>query len=78
MAGVIEWGKLGQLLWVAPVAGLAVALTFSLIIVGVSRAGEARRDRAGGIAAAYSALALAATAGFCAVVVYGVQIITTK
>jgi hypothetical protein len=78
MPATIEWDKIAELLWVAPVAGLAVSITFSLVILGVSRADEARRAGAGGVAAAYSALALTAGVAFLATVVYGVQIITTK
>jgi uncharacterized membrane protein len=74
----IEWSKIGELLWVAPAAGLAVAIAFSLVILGSSRAGDARRAHDGGAAAAYSALALVAGAAFLAVVVYGVQIIVAK
>jgi hypothetical protein len=72
----IEWDKLGELLWVAPVAGLAVAVTYSLMIVGYARASELRREGAGGgMALAYSALALVSTAAFIVVVVYGVGVI---
>jgi uncharacterized membrane protein len=74
----IEWGKIGQLLWAAPVAGIAVAITFSLVIVGVARAGDARRDGAGGLAAAYSVLTVVATVAFAAVVVFGVWVIIAK
>jgi hypothetical protein len=73
----IEWGKIGELLWVAPVAGLIVAITFSLLILGISRVGDARRASSSGATALFSALALLSAAGFVAVVVYGVQIITT-
>lgn len=75
----IEWDKIGELLWVAPIAGLAVAITYALMIVGFARATEARRDGSGGIAAmAYSLLALVSTVAFFAVVVYGVVIIVKK
>ena len=77
---VIEWDKIGELLWVAPLAGLAVAITYSLMIVGFARAGEARRDGGhGGVAGmAYSVLAVLSTVAFLAVVVYGVTIIVKK
>jgi hypothetical protein len=78
MAATMEWGKVGQLLWVAPLAGLAVSLTFALLLLGVTRAGEARRGGAAVAAAAYSALAAVATAGFVGVVVYGVEVIARK
>jgi len=75
---VIEWDKIGELLWVAPLAGLAVAITYSLMIVGFARAGEARRDGAGTARMAYSVLAVLSTVAFLAVVVYGVTIIVKK
>jgi hypothetical protein len=79
ISAVIEWDKIGELLWVAPVAGLAVAITYSFMIVGYARASEARREGSPGIAAmAYSLLAIASTAAFLAVVVYGVVVIVKK
>ncbi|HEY6761377.1 MAG TPA: hypothetical protein VI318_17895 [Baekduia sp.] len=79
ISAAIEWGKIGELLWVAPLAGLAVAITYSLMIVGYARGTEARRDGAAGVRAmAYSLLALVSTAAFLAVVVYGVVIIVKK
>jgi hypothetical protein len=75
----IEWNKIGELLWAAPLAGLAVATSYALMIVGFSRADEARRDGGGGLAAmAYSLLALVSTAAFLGVVVFGVVIIVKK
>jgi hypothetical protein len=79
LSAVIEWDKIGQLLWVAPLAGLAVAITYSLMIVGFARAGEARREGGGGVTAmAYSLLAVLSTAAFFAVVVFGVVVIVRK
>jgi hypothetical protein len=80
MPGVIDWDAIGQLLWVAPIAGIAVSITYALMIVGYARADEARRpDGAGaGTAMAYTLLALASTAAFLAVVVFGVVIIVKK
>ena len=76
----IDWDAIGELLWVAPLAGLTVAITYSLMIVGYARADEARRDGgSGGVAGvAYGVLALASTTAFVAVVVYGVVIIVRK
>jgi hypothetical protein len=76
----IEWDKIGQLLWVAPVAGLAIAITYSFMIVGYARADEARRPdgRGAATAFAYTLLALVSTAAFLAVVAYGVIIIVKK
>jgi hypothetical protein len=80
MSAAIEWNKIGELLWVAPVAGLAVAVFYSLMIVGWARATEARRGEGGGGASAlaYSALGVVATLAFLAVVVFGVLVIVNK
>jgi hypothetical protein len=74
----IEWDKIGELLYVAPIAAIAVAITFSLVIVGVARADEARREGATRTAAAFSVVAAVSLAAFAAVVVYGVTIIVQK
>ena len=78
MLATIEWDKIGELLWVAPVAALAVSLSFSLMIMGSARASEARREGAGGTAMLYSVVALLSTVGFVAVVVFGVVVIVKK
>jgi hypothetical protein len=75
----IDWDAIGQLLWVAPIAGIAVSVTYALMIVGYARADEARRrENAGTTTMAYTLLALASTAAFLAVVVFGVVIIVKK
>jgi hypothetical protein len=78
MLGVIEWDKIGQLVWVAPLAALAVAVTFSLTIMGTSRADDARRAGAGTTAMLYSLVALISGLAFVAVVVFGVVVIVNK
>ena len=78
MLGVIEWDKIAELLWVAPLAALAVSLTFSLMIMGSARANDARRAGAGTTAMLYSLLTVLATLGFAAVVVYGVVVTVDK
>jgi hypothetical protein len=78
MLGVIEWDKIGQLLWAAPLAALTVSITFSLIIMGASRADDARREGAATTAMLYSLVALLSAVGFVAVVVFGVVVIVNK
>jgi hypothetical protein len=79
IGAVIDWGKIGELLWVAPLAGLAVAVTYALMILGFARADEARRTGSGGVAGVgYSVLAIVSTAAFLAVVVYGVVVVVRK
>jgi uncharacterized membrane protein YhaH (DUF805 family) len=78
MLAKIEWDQIAELLYVAPVAGLTVAITFSVLILGVARAGDAQRTGASRTAAAYSLLAVVAMLAFAATVVFGVQVIITK
>jgi hypothetical protein len=78
MLAAIEWDKIGELLWVAPVAALAVAVSFSLMIMGSARATDAQRAGAGTTAMLYSAVALISGLAFAAVVVFGVGVIVNK
>jgi hypothetical protein len=78
MLAAIEWDKIGELLWVAPVAALAVAVSFSLMIMGSARATDAQREGAGTTAMLYSAVALVSGLAFAAVVVFGVGVIVNK
>ena len=74
----VDTKALVQLIWVAPLAALIVALTFSLVIHGVARASDSRRAGRGGLATAYGALAILAALAFAAAVLFGVIIITSK
>jgi uncharacterized membrane protein YhaH (DUF805 family) len=74
----IKWDQIAELLYVAPVAGLTVAITFSVLILGVARAGDAQRTGASRAAAGYSLLALVAMLAFAGTVVFGVQVIVSK
>jgi hypothetical protein len=78
MLAKIEWDKIGEMLYVAPIAALLVAVTFAVVIVGVARADEARREGSARSAAAFSVLAVVSLTAFAAVVVYGVTIIFSK
>ena len=43
MIATIDVGKLAELVWASLLAGIAVAVCFSLVIIGVARAGDCRR-----------------------------------
>jgi hypothetical protein len=77
MPAVIEWGKIGQVIWVSAVAGVLVTALFSVAIYGVSRAAESRRTGTGPTGA-FGALAAAALAGFAGVVVFAITVILQK
>ena len=78
IGATIEWDKIGELLYVAPLAGLAVSISYALMIVGWARADEARQSHAGGRALAYSALGAVATIAFLGVVIFGITVIVNK
>ncbi len=75
MLAAIEWDKIGELLWAAPLAALAVSVTFSLMIMGSARATDAQRAGSGTAAMLYSVVALVSGLAFAAVVVFGVAVI---
>ena len=78
MLAQIEWDKIGELLWAAPLAALAVSVSFSLMIMGSARATDARRAGTTTIAMLYSVLALVSGVAFAAVVVFGVSVIVNR
>ncbi|HWI22884.1 MAG TPA: hypothetical protein VNT22_09755 [Baekduia sp.] len=78
MLAAIEWSHLLELVWAAALAGIAVAIIYALMILGISKADDARRRGAAVAAGLYGVLALAATVAFVGAIVYGVSIITTK
>lgn len=67
--------ELIQLIWVAPLAVLVVSVTFSLALLGATRAGEHRRAGHSAAAIGFSALALVAGLAFTGLVVAAVGLI---
>jgi hypothetical protein len=74
----IDAGQLFELAWASVVAGIAVAVSFSLVIVGAARAQDCRRNRRAGSATAYAALSVLAAALFIGIAVFAISVITTK
>jgi hypothetical protein len=74
----IDWGKLGELVWAAALAGVAVSVAFSLVILGATRASDLRRAERPGAASAYIALTAVAGLAFAGAVVFGVSVIVSK
>lgn len=71
----LAYAELLDLIWVAPLAVIAVAVTFSLALLGATRSGELRRAGNGGAATVYGALGVLAGIAFAAIVVVGVGVI---
>jgi Na+/H+-dicarboxylate symporter len=67
-----------QVVWVSVVAGVGISVLFSLVILGATRSGDARRAGRGGAASLYLALAVGAFALFAAGVVLGVETMLDK
>jgi hypothetical protein len=77
MLGVIEWGKVGEVIWVSAVAGVGVTVLFALAIYAGSRSAEARRT-GNGHGTAYAALSAISLLVFAAVVVIGLTVALKK
>ena len=78
MIATIDVGKLFELVWAAALAGVGVAVCFSVIIIGAARAEDCRRNRRSGSATAYAALSVVAGFAFFGIVIYGISVITAK
>lgn len=78
MIGTIEWSKLAELVWVSAIAAAAVAVIFSLVILGAARAEDAMRRGAHSSAILFGVLGVLSLVGFLATVAYGISVIVTK
>jgi hypothetical protein len=78
MIAAIDVAKLFELVWASMLAGVAVAVTFSLVIIGITRADDCRRDRRSGSATAYAALSAFAALLFFGGVAFGISVIAAK
>ena len=78
MIAAIDVGQLFELVWAAALASIAVAICFSLVIIGAARAEDCRRNRRTGSATAYAALSVVALLAFLGIVVFAISVITTK
>jgi len=74
----VEVGLLLEVVWASLLAGIAVTVLFSCVVLFGARSAEARRGGESGAAMAYAALALASISAFAVVVVYGVTIMLSK
>jgi len=78
MIAAIDTGKLFELVWASALAGVAVAICFSLVIIGAARAEDCRRNRRSGSATAYATLSVLAGLAFLGIAVFGITVITAK
>ncbi len=78
MIAAVDTDALVELMWAAPLAVLTVTVSWGLVVIGVTRSAEARRDGRAGAAAAYGTVALAGAAIFMTAVVLGLIIMVSK
>ena len=78
IAAVINTHALVKMLYSSVVAGVGVAVVFSLAILGATRSGEMRRQQRAGAAAGYTALAAASLLIVGAMVIYGLVLVAHK
>jgi Na+/H+-dicarboxylate symporter len=77
-AAAIDWSKLLELVWASALAGIAVAIVFSALILGATRASDHRRAGASSTSTAYVVLAVVAALAFAGGVVFGISVIVSK
>ena len=77
-ATIVDTHALLKVIAAAFLAGVGVSITFSLVILGVTRSGDQRGRGHGTTAGAYLALAVVALAVFAAGVVYGISVMAKK
>jgi threonine/homoserine/homoserine lactone efflux protein len=78
MIAAIDVGQLFELGWAAALAGVAVAICFSLVIIGAARAEDCRRNRREGSATLYAVLSLFSGVVFLGIAVFAISVITGK
>jgi hypothetical protein len=78
LAEVVDWAALGEVIVASLVAGVGVTLTFSVMLLGVTRLAELRRDGRPVEAAVFGLIALIGFAVTAAVLVAGIVVMTSK
>jgi threonine/homoserine/homoserine lactone efflux protein len=78
MIAALDLGQLFELVWAAALAAIAVAICFSLVIIGAARAEDCRRNRRNGSATAYAALSVLSGLVFLGIAVFAISVITAK
>jgi hypothetical protein len=78
MTATIDTGQLLELVWTSAVAGAALSIIFSLLVLGLVRADDLRRSGRDVVAGAYLALAALAALLIAGGLVFGVSVIVSK
>jgi hypothetical protein len=78
IAALIDIHALVKMLYSSLLAGVGVAVVFSIAILGVTRSSDMRRAQRAGAATAYAALATLGLLLSCAIVIYGLVLVARK
>lgn len=78
IAALVDTHALLRMLCASLLAGVGVAIVFSIAILGTVRAVDLRRAQRAGAATAYAVLAGVALLLSCAIVVYGLTLVAHK
>ncbi len=77
LAQIVDWSALGQTVIAALLAGVGVAFSFSLGILGASRLFDSSRELGLLGTIAYGALAIAGMAATAAAITFGIFVMTS-
>jgi hypothetical protein len=75
---IVDTAQLLRVVEASLIAGVGISLVFSLVILGVVRAGERRQQSRPLAASAHAVLAVLALAACVAVIAYGVSVMLSK
>ena len=78
LASVVDGADLVEVLWVSFAAGLGVTTVFAIGLFGATRTADMRRDGHIVEAIAYGVVALVATLGVAAAVVFAIVVMANK
>jgi amino acid transporter len=78
IAVVINTHALVKMVYSSVLAGVSIAVVFSVAILGVARSSEMRREHRAVAAAAYTALAAGGLLIAVAIVIYGLTLVAHK
>jgi len=78
LATVVDWSALGQTIVAALLAGVGVALSFSLGILGAARLTDSSREPGLIGTVGYGLLAVAGFAGTAAAIAFGIVVMTSS
>jgi uncharacterized membrane protein YhaH (DUF805 family) len=78
IGSIVDTTALLKMLYSSVIAGISIAVVFSLAILGATRSNDLRRLHRTGAATAYAALAAVAILLSMGIVVYGVVLLARK